>query len=221
MSASRSTPSGWNIPPEWTRKLTQEEVNQLPVKRWNGPIRLIRCAREAEESAEVLASEPVLGFDTETRPAFRKGENYFPALMQLAGAKTVYLFQFKGMERYDPVCRLLSDPGIRKVGVGLDYDVRALQTLFSFEPQGFVDVGAMARHASIASHGLRGLAAHLFGVRISKRAQCSNWETNELKRFQLVYAATDAWISREIYLIMLEKGLDPYPVNARSLAAVS
>ncbi|MBF0293766.1 MAG: 3'-5' exonuclease domain-containing protein 2 [Magnetococcales bacterium] len=195
------------IPAAWTRKLTSEEVNQLPVKRWNGPIHLSRTDQEAAEAVAHLAKEEVLGFDTETKPAFRKGENYFPALLQLAAADTVYLFQFKGMGNFAPLIRLLSDPARKKVGVGLDYDVRALQTLFSFHPRGFVDVGEIARKSSIASQGLRGLAAHLFGMRISKRAQCSNWENPELKKFQLVYAATDAWISREIYLVMRERGL--------------
>ncbi|MBF0212741.1 MAG: 3'-5' exonuclease domain-containing protein 2 [Magnetococcales bacterium] len=195
------------VPLEWTRKLTREEVNQLPVKRWNGPIRLIRTDDEAEEVVALLAGESVLGFDTETRPSFRKGENYFPALLQLAGADTVYLFQLKGMERFSALASLLSNPDIRKVGVGLDYDVRALQALFVFQPHGFVDVGDVARRATIASQGLRGLAAHLFGLRISKRAQCSNWDNAELKKFQLVYAATDAWISREIYLTMREQGI--------------
>ncbi|MBF0271106.1 MAG: 3'-5' exonuclease domain-containing protein 2 [Magnetococcales bacterium] len=197
------------VPLEWTRKLSREEVNQLPVKRWNGPIRLIRTDAEAEEAVQLLAHESVLGFDTETRPSFRKGENYFPALLQLAGADTVFLFQLRAMEQFSSLAALLGNPEARKVGVGLDYDVRALQTLFPFEPRGFVDVGDVARRAAIASQGLRGLAAHLFGLRISKRAQCSNWDNAELKKFQLVYAATDAWISREIYLVMQEKGILP------------
>ncbi|MBF0428096.1 MAG: 3'-5' exonuclease domain-containing protein 2 [Magnetococcales bacterium] len=195
------------LPLEWTRKLSKEEVNELPVKRWNGPIQLIRTDREAEEAVELLAHEAVLGFDTETRPSFRKGENYVPALIQLAGAEVVYLFQLKGMKQFDPIIRLLSNPETRKVGVGLDYDVKALQMVFSFQPKGFVDVGDVARTVAIASQGLRGLAANLFGMRISKRAQCSNWDNTELKKFQLVYAATDAWISREIYMVMLEKGI--------------
>ncbi|MEO5345441.1 MAG: 3'-5' exonuclease domain-containing protein 2 [Magnetococcus sp. YQC-9] len=195
------------VPLEWTRKLSREEVNQLPVRRWDGPIRLIRNESEAEEAVVLLSRESVLGFDTETRPSFRKGENYFPALVQLAGAEMVYLFQLKGMTRFDGLAGLLSNPVLRKVGVGLDYDVRALQTIFSFQPRGFIDVGDVARRAAIASQGLRGLAAHLFGMRISKRAQCSNWDNAELKPFQLVYAATDAWISREIYLLMHEKGV--------------
>ncbi|MBF0342012.1 MAG: 3'-5' exonuclease domain-containing protein 2 [Magnetococcales bacterium] len=195
------------VPLEWTRKMSREEVNQLPVRRWNGPISLVRTDREAEEAVARLSQESVLGFDTETRPSFRKGENYFPALVQLAGAETVYLFQLKGLMRFDPLVSLLGDGRTPKAGVGLDYDVRALQTMFSFHPQGFVDVGEVARRAAIASQGLRGLAAHLFGMRISKRAQCSNWDNAELKKFQLVYAATDAWISREIYMVMREKGI--------------
>ncbi|MBF0614073.1 MAG: 3'-5' exonuclease domain-containing protein 2 [Magnetococcales bacterium] len=205
------------VPQEWTRKLSREEVNQLPVKRWNGPIQLLRTDAEAEEAVAVLARESVLGFDTETRPSFRKGENYFPALLQLAGADTVYLFQLRAMERFVGLAALLSDPKCRKVGVGLDYDVRALQSLFPFDPKGFLDVGDVARRTSIASQGLRGLAANLFGMRISKRAQCSNWDNPELKKFQLVYAATDAWISREIYLTMCDRGVLPPLVRPEEL----
>lgn len=196
-----------NILSEWTRKLSREEINQLPVTRWDGPIRLIRGDKDVEDAVAMLEHEKVLGFDTETRPAFRKGENYSPALLQLACSDAVYLFRLKGIGRFDSLARLLSDPTIRKVGVGLDYDVRALQALFPFQAQGFVDVGDVARKSMIASQGLRSLAAHLFGWRISKRAQCSNWDNAELKKFQLVYAATDAWISREIFLFLMERGL--------------
>ncbi|MBF0177335.1 MAG: 3'-5' exonuclease domain-containing protein 2 [Magnetococcales bacterium] len=198
------------IPEQYARKLTREETNRLPIKRWQGPVRLVHSAKEITEALHTLEQERILGFDTETRPAFRKGVSHQPSLIQLAGAQEVTLFQLHRMEDFTPLIHLFSREEVLKVGVGLDQDIRQLQPLFPFEPKGFVDLGAVAERAGMESRGLRSMAATLFGFRISKRAQCSNWETPDLQPFQVEYAATDAWISREIFLMMEQLGIvDP------------
>ncbi|MBF0135703.1 MAG: 3'-5' exonuclease domain-containing protein 2 [Magnetococcus sp. DMHC-1] len=203
--------SATGIPEQYARKLTREEINRLPIKRWNGPVRLVHSAEEIDAALVTLGQERVLGFDTETRPAFRKGVSHQPSLIQLAGANEVILFQLHRIEDFIPLARILNHEGILKVGVGLDQDIRQLQALFAFEPRGFMDLGVVAERAGMESRGLRSMAATLFGFRISKRAQCSNWETPDLQPYQVEYAATDAWISREIFLVMERLGIVDSP----------
>ncbi|MBF0153890.1 MAG: 3'-5' exonuclease domain-containing protein 2 [Magnetococcales bacterium] len=205
--------NGSGIPEQYARKLTREEINRLPIKRWDGPVRLVHAAEEIEAALHTLGQERVLGFDTETRPAFRKGVSHQPSLIQLAGAREVILFQLHRIEDFTPLIRILSQEEILKVGVGLDHDIRQLQPLFPFEQRGFIDLGSVAEQAGMESRGLRSMAASLFGFRISKRAQCSNWETPDLQPYQVEYAATDAWISREIFLVMERLGVVAAPVR--------
>ncbi len=147
-----------------------------------------------------LAGHTLLGFDTETRPAYKKGESYLPSLLQLACEDEVYIFQLKQLGLAKPLRDILADPAIIKAGVALDYDISELKKLSSFNVAGFTDLGNLAKKAGIKNHGLRGLAAVLLGFRISKGAQTSNWAKNVLTPQQIQYAATDAWVGRRLYL---------------------
>ncbi|MBF0311287.1 MAG: 3'-5' exonuclease domain-containing protein 2 [Magnetococcales bacterium] len=195
---------------DFLRKLDKDEVNELPVVKWTGPIHLVANDDHVAASVAAIRQEKVLGFDTETKPTFKKGQQHHPALVQLAGEESVFLFRIGCLRQLEPLQQLLSDPAILKVGVGLGQDVAQLQAVLPFSPGGFLDLGEEARKAGLKNRGLRTLAAGFFGVRISKRAQCSNWSTSKLQPYQISYAATDAWISREIYLTMERLGLlDP------------
>jgi ribonuclease D len=187
--------------------ISKDEINQLPMKQYEGPIHLVRTLKEAEQAAEKLKQEPLLGFDTETRPTFRVGEYYQPSLLQLATATEVFLFQIKLTGLTKGLCDVLSRPDIIKTGVSIRSDVSELRKLSAFEPAGFVELAEHAKKAHIKNLGLRGLAALLLGFRVSKREQTSNWAKNELTESQLRYAATDAWLGREIYLHMDGLGL--------------
>ena len=147
-----------------------------------------------------LAGHTLLGFDTETRPAYKKGESYLPSLLQLASANEVFIFQLKHLGLAKPLRKILADPSIIKAGVSLDYDIRELKKLSHFKAAGFIDLSDLAKQAGIKNHGLRGLAAVLLGIRISKGAQTSNWSRDMLTRQQIQYAATDAWVGRRLYL---------------------
>ncbi len=188
-----------NPRPGFDRRMTKDEINACPVTRWEGPVELVRSAGELAAAVRALEQESVLGFDTETRPAFTKGRKYSPSLLQLAAADRVFLFQLRRCGPAKPLLALLADPGIVKAGVSLAYDLRELQSLAPFQPAGFAGLGRMARQRGIKNQGLRGLAAVLLGIRISKSAQTSNWARDELSRRQIRYAATDAWVGREIY----------------------
>jgi len=182
--------------------ITKDEINRLPMRQYEGPIHLIRTPDGAEQAAAILKSETLLGFDTETRPSFRVGESYLPSLLQLATGKEVFLFQIKRTGLTRGLCDVLSSPDIIKTGVSIRSDVGELRKLAGFEPAGFVELAEHAKKAHIKNLGLRGLAALLLGFRISKREQTSNWAKNDLTESQLRYAATDAWLGREIYLHM-------------------
>ena len=184
-----------------TKKLhiTKAEINELPMRQYKGSIILCKTKEEAEVAAGKLLKESLLGFDTETRPAFRKGESYDPSLLQLATENEVYLFQLQQCGLTPNLLEVLSSPDIIKAGVALDRDVCELQALALFQPDGFVELATVAKKANIKNLGLRGLTAILFDFRISKKEQVSNWARQELTNSQLTYAATDAWLGRKIF----------------------
>jgi len=187
--------------------ISKEVINELPLSRYDGPIVLVKTPGEMHVAVSELKKEKILGFDTETRPSFRPGKSYPPALLQLGGAEKVYLFQLQKLEDLSPVLEVLSDPDIIKVGVAIRDDVRKLRELRDFFPAGFVELAEITHKADIVNTGLRSLAGIFLGVRISKGAQVSNWSRDNLTDAQTVYAATDAWISREIFMRLQERGM--------------
>lgn len=192
------------IPEQYFQKPSKEEINDLPIHRYEGPVRIIRSQEELEAAMEHLRTQSVLGFDTESRPAFRKGKYYPPSVVQLAAADAVYIIQLTWLPLGDTLAGLLADPAVLKVGAAIHDDIKELQKLHEFTPDGIVDLGDMAKSLGLETHGLRSLAANLMGVRISKSARCSNWAGKKLHNQQIIYAATDAWIGRELYFKLKE-----------------
>jgi ribonuclease D len=170
------------------------------VRRYEGEVCLVATPAELERALADIRAEPVAGFDTETRPAFRPGESYLPCLAQVATARTVYLFQLQRQDFAAPLAELLSSSRIHKAGVSLADDLRQLKKLFVFEEQGIVDVGLAAKRHGLKQSGVRNLAALFLGFRIPKGTKTSNWAAPRLNAQQITYAATDAWACRELYL---------------------
>ena len=193
----------------YRRKLRSEEINALPIVRYEGEVRLVRSEGELAEALDLLAREDLLGFDTETRPSFRKGRINQPSLIQLAASDRIFLIQLAFAPFGAGLASLLSDAKIIKAGVGIGDDMRELGKLYPFEGAGAVDLGDLARSLKLPTQGLRNMAANLMGWRISKGPRCSNWSLSDLSPRQIAYAATDAWIGRELYLKMREVGLAP------------
>lgn len=191
----------------YRRAISKNEINELPLRRYEGPISLVRSGPELKAAVRVLGEEPILGFDTETKPSFKKGHQNQPSLLQLAGAEEVFLFQLDQVPLTDGLLDILSDPKQIKAGVAVRDDIKELQELAEFAEGGFVDLGEVARKLKLKTHGLRNLGANLLGFRISKSAQVSDWSKPKLTPQQITYAATDAWISREIYLRMSQLGM--------------
>lgn len=186
------------------RTIPKSAINALPLARFTGAIHLITTLTALELMVQTIREKGVLGFDTESRPSFRKGENYPPAVVQFACENNAYIVQLEHVGGLKGVLPLLEDPALLKVGVALRDDVKRLQALCPFTPAGFTDVSEMTQALGIENTGLRSLAALFLQVRISKSAQVTNWARNSLTTKQIYYAATDAWISHQLYQTVLK-----------------
>ncbi len=195
--------------------LSKSDINLLPLKKYAGPVEIIDGDERLRTVMPGLHAEKVLGFDIEVRPTFKSGDHFPPALVQLAGKSRVYLLQLKKISDLSPLAALLADGRVVKAGVAIAGDITCLHEVMRFTPAGFVELGKMAGKKGFRANGVRTLAAQALGFRISKGAQCSNWERSQLAPAQVVYAATDAWVCREIYLF-LEKLTDKVHKNSQS-----
>ena len=188
------------LPAELQRAISRDEVVALPVRRYEGETVVVGTSAELERAREDFAQEALVGLDTETRPAFRKGESYPPSLVQVATAKAVYLFQIQQLDCSAVLKDLLNSESVVKAGVSLAYDLRQLKQVFAFEEKAVVDVGWVAKRQQLEQTGVRNLAALFLGMRIPKGAKTTNWSARQLSPQQVAYAATDAWVCRELYL---------------------
>jgi ribonuclease D len=195
------------------RTISREEVTDLPIRRYEGEVVLVGTPADRDRAMADILSEAVLGFDTETRPSFRKGQSYFPSLAQVATGRAVYLFRLEKTDFSAEMVRLLEAPEIAKTGVAIADDLRQLKALFQFDPRRIVDPGLIARRHGLAQTGLRNLAAIFLGFRIPKGNRTSNWAAQRLNPAQIAYAATDAWACRELYLRFQAIGLLDQPAG--------
>lgn len=189
-----------------TPSLSKQEINLLPLKKYWGAIEIISSDQQLMAVLPDLKAERVLGFDIEVRPTFKSGDHFPPALVQMAGKKKVFLVQLKKLHSLHLLAGLFADPKIIKAGVAVSGDIEKLHEVMRFTPAGFIDLGKLAAKKGIKAMGVRTLAAQLLGLRISKGAQCSNWERSELTPAQTLYAATDAWVCRELFLFLEKMG---------------
>ncbi len=179
--------------------ITKEELIELPLRQFTGDIVLVETPGMARIAAGYLRDFPVIGFDTETKPSFKKGDNHQVALLQLSTSERAFLIRVQKVGIPDEIRNLLADPLVIKSGVAIRDDLKGLQKIRNFKPAGFVELQESARLAGITDFSLKKLCAILLGFRISKSQQLSNWEADHLTDQQLVYAATDAWASLKIY----------------------
>lgn len=186
----------------YKKKISKDEINELPVMTYNGEIRLITTTEEAIKAAKEMENETLLGFDTETRPSFKKGEYYDISLLQLSTEKQPYLFRMNMHELPKEIIDLLANPKIVKAGVAVRDDVIGIQKLYPFEAGSFIDLATIAKEKEYQNFGLRALCGIFLGERLSKRAKITNWEQPTLTKAQIHYAACDAWAGFRLYEIM-------------------
>jgi ribonuclease D len=189
------------------RSISREDMARLPIRRYEGKVCLVATPEDLEEARSDLRQESIVGLDTETRPAFKKGESHLPCLVQAATDRAVYLFQLRRTEAFPVIAELLSEARIIKAGVSLADDLRALKKVFPFAEKNMLDLGHVARRSGFEQTGVRNLAGILLGFRIPKGTKTSNWAARELSAAQITYAATDAWACRELYLRFQNLGL--------------
>lgn len=193
--------------PDVEVQISKDAVNQLPMRRYEGPVELVNTPEALAKALNALKDETLLGFDTESRPVFRRGDSSKPSLLQLAGKNCVWLFQLQLLPDLEPLFSVLADPSRIKTGIAIRDDIRKLNELHPFDAGGFFELATVTQKAGIVNTGLRKLVALFLEFRISKGAQVSNWARNDLSPAQINYAATDAWVSRELYVKLVALGL--------------
>ena len=186
--------------------ISPEEIEKLEPAGFQGQIHVIsRPGLEFSRAIAYLKKQKVIGFDTETKPVFSPGQHHNGvALLQLSGPDQAFLFRIQKLNLRRRICAILSNPEIIKVGAAALDDVRGLQRYRTFEARGFVDLQKIVWEWGIRDKSVKKMAANILGVRISKSQQLSNWEAETLNPHQQLYAATDAWICREMYLKLQE-----------------
>jgi ribonuclease D len=188
------------LPGAIARSISREDMANLPIRRHEGRVSMVLTPQDLARALADIRHESVIGFDTETRPAFRKGESHLPCLVQAATARAVYLFPLRRAEAFPVLSEMLGAPGIVKAGVALADDLRKLRQVFPFAEQNVLDLGSVARGYGLAQSGVRNLAGIFLGFRVPKGARTSNWAAPRLSAAQITYAATDAWVCRELFL---------------------
>ena len=182
------------------KSITREEMSELPIRRYEGSVNVVAEPADLEHAMQDILREDVVGFDTETRPAFKPGESYLPSLVQFATARAVHLLQVQQQDLFAAMREILSSEKIIKVGVSVADDLRGLKRLFEFDERSVVDLGKVAKSHGLKQSGVRNLAGIFLGTRIPKGAKTTNWAARRLTPQQIAYAATDAWACRELYL---------------------
>ena len=180
-------------------KYNKSLIGTLPRVSFPGKVVVILTAHQADQAVEMLLCQPVVGIDTETRPSFKKGVNHKVSLLQVSTPDVCFLFRLNLTGLTPSIIRFLEDKTVLKVGLSLHDDLLMLHKIGIFTPGLFVDLQDMVKHLGIEDMSLQKIYANLFGQRISKTQQLSNWEADILNDKQKQYAATDAWTCLNIY----------------------
>ena len=192
-------------------KISNEQTALLPAVEFRGEIRIVEHERDIAAACKTLAEQPVIGFDTETRPSFRPGVTFRVSLLQLSTPTVCYLFRLNKIPLAKPILQLLEDRRVLKIGADVAGGPRA-RGVFSirhFRDGGFVDLQGIAPEWGIGEKSLRKLSAIVLGRRVSKAQRLSNWEAATLTDKQQLYAATDAWVCTRIYEQLLRTPKKP------------
>lgn len=180
-------------------KFDKKEIAKLPRVFFKGTIIVVVSHFEAKKAVDFLLNEPVLGIDTETRPSFKKGKQNIVSLLQVATKNVCFLFRLNYIGLSEDIRRLLEDTTVPKVGLSLHDDILSLHKKGDFTPGLFIDLQDHMRELGVEDMSLQKLYANLFGMKISKTQQLSNWEADLLSDKQKSYAATDAWACIMLY----------------------
>jgi ribonuclease D len=185
---------------KYKKFITKEEINTFELDKYSGEIVLVDTIDALVKACKEIAECNLIGIDTETKPSFKKGQMNQVALLQIATDKKAYIIRLKMVEMSEELAAIFSNKDIIKVGIAVRDDLKDLKKIKPFNEQSVIDLNVLAPQLGFESIGAKKLSALVLGIRISKRQQVSNWEAVDLSQAQIDYAATDAWICREIYL---------------------
>lgn len=184
---------------DYTISITKELIAKLPRVQFKGKIRVIDSDETMEEAISTLRQSNILGFDTESKPVFRKGTKTHVSLIQISAGDTCFLFRVRMINNISPLKEILENKDIVKVGLSIHDDFHTLSNNYNFKPKGFIDLQNIVSKHKISNMSLQKLYAILFDERISKSQQLSNWDAVELTSPQMSYAAIDAWACVKIF----------------------
>lgn len=185
---------------EYSETITSEELQKLPPIEFDGEILIVDTVAAMKMAERMLSGIKAVGFDTETRPSFRKGVTYKTALLQLSTENTAFLFRLNKKKLSNGILRILADEDVLKIGAAVRDDIKGLQRNGGkFIPAGFIDLQSMVAEFGIKELSVRKMSAIILGSTVSKAQRLSNWEAKSLTQAQQMYAATDAWVCLKIY----------------------
>lgn len=187
--------------------ITTEEINKLDLDAYKGEVVIVEETQLLPAIFQEINMCESVGFDTETKPMFKRGEYNPVALIQIAIPSKVFLIRINKTGITEDILRFFENNRIKKIGVALTDDIKDLQKLEEFVPRGFIQLNELVKNVGIESNGLRKLTAILLGFRISKSAQVSNWEAATYTAKQITYAATDAWVCLTMYAKLMKIGV--------------
>lgn len=186
--------------------ISKEEVNELPILEYQDrKIILVDTLLKLRDAIESLNKEKVLGFDTETKPSFVKGQRNKVALLQLSTESTCYLIRLNLLGMQNSLVELLSNEKIIKIGISLKDDFSMLNRRRNFKPAGFVDIQSVIGKFGIKDMSLQKIYAIMFNKKISKSQRLTNWQAPNLTIQQQTYAAIDAWACMDIYNVIKDE----------------
>jgi ribonuclease D len=199
--------------------ISNDELAELPLSAYDGVIHVVENPEDLEKALDYLLKQTILGFDTETRPAFKKGQTFPVSLLQLSTSDQAFLFRINKTGLPAGLIKVLASPNILKIGVAIRDDIKILQKIAAFKPSGFIELQDLVKTYGIENFSLKKLSAIVLGFKISKSQRLTNWDAPELTEQQLIYGATDAWVSCEIYKRLLVTPLErafiePEPIIA-------
>ena len=183
----------------FAENIQNEEINELPMYQFGGGIFLIDSFEKLDYYLPLLKDQKILGFDTETKPSFKKGKVNPVSLLQITTQNEAFLIRINSIGLPDEITKILSDPKVKKIGLAIRDDIKILKNINNFEPAGFIDLQDYVDNFGIEAKSLKKITGIVLNKRISKSQRVTNWGRVELSEAQQIYAATDAWVCLKIY----------------------
>lgn len=204
------------LPNTFAQHIDKVTIQTLPVTFFEGEVIVVDKPDMVADAAAYLRQHTVLGVDTEARPSFKRGVHYPTALVQIATLERCYLFRLTHVGLPVEIAEIFANPNICKVGLAFKDDITGLRRRRDFKPANCVDLQSIVCKYGIMELGLQKIFAIIFGKKISKSQQLTNWENSHLTPEQARYASTDAWATLSIYLALQQV----QPLSKRAVEAL-